>query len=123
MLVAVLRNEVRMSAVPQNVAELSVLPQVEKRRRRQKEDRRALSRDELRLLLTKSSGAVGVFIDLSGRNGLRPAEARARLWSDLDLDRGLLKVELQMDEDGRRPMPRLTSRSERFGLMVVRRSG
>lgn len=34
-----------------------------------------------------------------GRNGLRPAEARALTWSALDIERRRLIVETQMDSD------------------------
>ena len=43
-----------------------------------------------------------MLIDLCGRNGLRPAEARALRWQDLDLDQGLLEVTGQMDRTNTR---------------------
>ncbi len=87
-LVNVLRNEMRIGALPRNVAELSILPSAGETQR----DRRALSVEELRALLAASSGVMTVFIDLVGRNALRPAEARALRWGDVDFDAAELSV-------------------------------
>ncbi len=96
-LVAVLNNELRLGTVNRNVAEQSRRPKVPTARRRKK-NRRALSREELRALLSVSSGVNLVAVDLMGRNGLRPAEARALTWASVDLDQCLLTIEAQMDE-------------------------
>ncbi|MEM7341991.1 MAG: tyrosine-type recombinase/integrase [Actinomycetota bacterium] len=40
-----------------------------------------------------------ILIDLSGRNALRPAEARAARWRNLDDDQGLLRITNQMNAD------------------------
>ncbi len=98
MLVSVLRNEVRLDSIARNVADLSNLPEAPPHRPRRKAERRALTREELRQLVDASSGAVGVFVDLTGRNGLRPAEARGLTWNDMDLAASILSVETQMDE-------------------------
>lgn len=96
-LVAVLNNELRLGTVSRNVAEQSRRPKVPPARRRKK-NRRALSRGELRALISVSSGVNLVAVDLMGRNGLRPAEARALSWTLVDLDQCLLTIEAQMDE-------------------------
>ncbi|MEZ5409129.1 MAG: site-specific integrase [Acidimicrobiales bacterium] len=61
--------------------------------------RRALTLDELGRLLSVAHGAIRVLIDLSGRNGLRPAEARGLQWPDVDLAAGVLRVKGQLDEN------------------------
>ncbi|MGB5760870.1 MAG: tyrosine-type recombinase/integrase [Acidimicrobiales bacterium] len=93
---AVVRNEIRMGAMSRNVAELAVLPALDG----QSCGRRSLTRDELARLLDLASGATLILIDLSGRNALRPAEARAVQWRNVDLDAGLLRVTNQMDANG-----------------------
>ena len=59
-----------------------------------------LMRHSVRLVLQQvlehSSGAVGVVVDLVGRHGLRPAEARAMTWANIDLGRGTLRVTAQI---------------------------
>lgn len=96
MLSAVLKNEIRTGSLSRNVAELAVLPPLDDAATK----RRALSREELARLLDVASGATLVLIDLSGRNALRPAEARAIQWHNINLDAGLLKVTNQMDAAG-----------------------
>jgi integrase len=93
---AVIKNEIRTGTMSRNVAELAVLPALDG----QSSDRRALTRDELACLLDPATGATLILIDLSGRNALRPAEARAVQWANVDLDGGLLKVTNQMDAGG-----------------------
>ena len=72
-LIGVLRNDLRRGLIAPNVADLSVMPEGSNRGR----DRRALSVEELRRLLSKATGTSAILIDFSGRSGLRPAEARA----------------------------------------------
>ncbi len=98
MLVAVVRNEMRRGAVGRNVADQSNRPKRPPKRKRNRK-RRALSREQLRRMVAVSTGADLIAVDLIGRNGLRPAEARALRWSALDPERQLLTVALQMDED------------------------
>jgi integrase len=43
-----------------------------------------------------------VLVDFSGRNGLRPAEARAVRWVDVDLDQGELHVTGKMNRANQR---------------------
>jgi len=92
-LIAIVRNEMRIGTAIRNVAELSALPNID----REKSDRRSLSLDELGRLTDGASGAVGVLIDLIGWNGLRPAEARAVRWVDLNLETGQLRIQGQLD--------------------------
>lgn len=91
--VAVLRNEMRLGTTARNVAQLSALPSMDA----YEAGRRSLSVDELARLTEGATGAVAVLIDLIGWNGLRPAEARAVRWSDLDTRSGLLSVRAQLD--------------------------
>lgn len=103
---AVLRNEVRLGMAMRNVAEVAQLPPTEV----EPKERRSLTVDELRRLLDVAGGAVGVLLDLCGRNALRPAEARALRWQDLRLDVGELEVTGQMDRRNERgPVKRATN--------------
>ncbi len=97
-MVAALRNEMRVGHLSRNVADLSVLPVIDA----DGNDRRALSAGELQSLFEAASGSRLVIIDLCGRNGLRPAEARAVRWSDVDLDRMELSVNGQMNRENER---------------------
>ena len=97
MLVAVIRNEVRLGTVSRNVADLSRRPASSSRRHR-KGKRRALTRGELRALIEVATGVDLVAVDLMGRNGLRPAEARALTWASVDLEKQLLSIDAQMEE-------------------------
>jgi integrase len=82
-MVRALHNEMRLGFVSRNVADLSEVPAslVETR------PRRALSLDELHSLRTGATGLVAVLVELMGRYGLRPAEARAMKWTAIDLER------------------------------------
>lgn len=107
-LINVLANEMRTGHLTKNVAELSILPAttIEKR------ERRALTADELFRLLDAATRSRLVLIDLSARNGLRPAEARGLRWSDVDLDRCQLTVSGQLDRQNQRTGPK-TKKSAR----------
>lgn len=93
---AVLKNEIRTGTIGRNVAELAVLPPLDNEAQQR---RRALSRVELAKLLYLAKGPTLVLIDLCGRNALRPAEARATQWCNLDVDKGLLRITNQMNAD------------------------
>jgi integrase len=54
-----------------------------------------------------------VLIDLSGRNGLRPAEARGLRWCNVDLDARTLRVDRQMNR-ANELAPVQTGRSRRM---------
>ena len=96
MLRRVLNNEMRLGLLARNVADLSVLPETKKEGR----VHRILTPDELALLLDVATGATLVFVDLMGRNGLRPQEARALEWSAVDFDESTLHVGPQMNRKG-----------------------
>ena len=99
-LVRALRNDMRLGFISRNVAELSEVPisDVETR------PRRALTVEELERLRTEATGLVAVLVEMMGRYGLRPAEARALTWSAVDWNGRLLKVG-----------PRLNRTNERIG--------
>lgn len=111
-LVRALRNDMRLGFVARNVAELSEVPASDVETR----PRRALTVDELGQLRTGAPGLVAVVIELLGRYGLRPAEARALLWSAVDRDKGLLGVGPRLNRDNERigPKTRAAVRSLRL---------
>ncbi|MEM9562085.1 MAG: tyrosine-type recombinase/integrase [Actinomycetota bacterium] len=112
-LAALMRNEVRIGTVARNVAEVAELPSSDIEPRR----RRALTVEELHMLLEASGGWLKVLIDLCGRNGLRPAEARALRWIDVDLQRGELSISGQMNRDNERgPVKRATNAERTIGI-------
>ncbi len=97
-LIRVLANEVRVGRLSANVADLSVLPAA----RQDETERRALEPNELASMLEAARHARRIIVDLCGRNGLRPAEARALRWADLDLDAYELHVRGQQDRGNNR---------------------
>lgn len=97
MLERVLNNEVRLGFQARNVAELAEMPTTPARSR----EHRILTPAELVELLAASTGAVSVFIDLCGRNGLRPQEARVICWVNLDRRAATLDAGPQMNRSGR----------------------
>ena len=107
-LINVLANEMRVGQLSRNVAELAILPATTV----EKKERRALTHDELSALLDAAKGSRLILIDLCARNGLRPAEARALRWADVDLDLGQLTVSGQLDRQNRRTKPK-TKKSAR----------
>ena len=110
---AVLRNELRLGLVVRTVAEVAHLPPTAVDAR----ERRSLSMAELRELLEAADGALQVLIDLCGRNGLRPAEARALRWQDVWLDAAELEVSGQMDRtNSSGPVKRAANAGRTIGL-------
>lgn len=101
-LINVLRNEMRVGSVSRNVADLAVTPRSQKTSK----DMRALTVDQLRALLDVATDGRLIAIDLCGRNGLRPAEARAVRWVDVDLDQGELTISGQMNRRNERTGPK-----------------
>ncbi len=97
-LIRTLNNEMRTGRLTRNVADLSVLPRSTKRNK----EPRALTPSELERLLDLAQNARLIIIDLCGRNGLRPAEARALRWQDVDLDAAELTVCGQQDRHNKR---------------------
>lgn len=94
-LVGALRNEMRLGLLNRNVADLSVLPAEISR----PDARRAITSNELHQLCEAATGATAILVDLIGRNGLRPAEARAIRWENVDLDEMLLSIDAQLDSN------------------------
>ena len=121
-LVRALRNDMRLGFVVRNVADLSEVPRSDVETR----PRRALTVEELELLRNRGTGLVAVLVELLGRYGLRPAEARAVLWSAVDWDAGLLTVGPRVNRANERigPKTRAANRSLRLAddtLDVLRR--
>jgi integrase/recombinase XerC len=97
-LTAVLTNEQRLGHVVRNVGALAELPEPGARTK----ERTALRVEELERLIAAGTGWVLTVVELCGRNGLRPAEARAVRWVDVDLEEGLLSVTGQNDRSNER---------------------
>ncbi|MGH1493557.1 MAG: tyrosine-type recombinase/integrase [Acidimicrobiales bacterium] len=118
MLIAAIRNDIRIGLVTRNVAELSVLPADQA----PKQPRRSLTLVELQALCEAGTDAIGVLIDLIGRNGLRPAEARGLKWSDVDLDNMTLAVRRQVNRHGEfvKPKTRMATRTIRIDNRTAR---
>ncbi len=105
----VLRNEIRLGTVQRNVAEVAVLPAVEVPLR----ERRSATTEELARLLKAAEGPVEILVELCARNGLRPAEARALRWVDVDVERGLVSISGQMDRRNVRGPVKRAANAER----------
>ncbi len=121
LLIDVLRNEMRLGNLARNVAELSVMPAVPTSRTREgnNEDgddldsiRRSLTHDEYRQLWRVSRQPLLVVLDLCGRNGLRPSEARALRWSCIDADAMTMTINRQMSSNDHLTQPK-TKRARR----------
>ncbi len=101
-LVAAIRNDMRLGLVPRNVAELSVMPAG----LAEKAERRALDVVDLNRLCEASTGTTALLVDFIGRNGLRPAEARAMRWEFVDLDALTMTVRAQLSNKTRFVAPK-----------------
>ena len=119
LLAKVIRNEQRLGNVAKNVAELSELPVFEARSVGDDDDgdsstsiRRILDLGWYRLLRSGCTGSLQIFVDLCGRCGLRPSEAKALRWSRLDLDQGTLRIDAQLSSKNKLVAPK-TRRSRR----------
>ena len=99
-LVRALRNDMRLGFVSRNVADLSEVPTSDVETR----PRRALNFYDLERLRVEATGVVAVLVEMMGRYGLRPAEARALTWSAVNWETRLLMVG-----------PRLNRANERIG--------
>ena len=119
MLIAAIRNDIRIGLATRNVAELSVLPADQA----PKQERRSLTLAELQALCEAGHDAIGVLIDLIGRNGLRPAEARGLKWSDIDLEAMTLSVRRQVNRHGDfvEPKTKMATRTIRIDDETARR--
>lgn len=119
LLTAAIRNEQRMGNVAKNVAELSELPRFTAPEVAEDDDgdsstsvRRILTLGEYRRLHDACSGSLQILVDLCGRCGLRPSEARALRWSRVDLDDRTVRIDAQMSSANKLVAPK-TRRSRR----------
>jgi integrase len=85
---------------------------------------RRLSSDQAQLLLTAAQGErLEALWHVAITTGLRPGEYRALRWSDLDLERGLLRVERALTLDGGsfvEPKTKASSRSIALTASTIR---
>jgi len=120
----VLTNEIRLGNLSHNVAQASEIPATYDSNRFADEDyddagdRRALSIGELQALIDVAKGARLILVDLTGRNALRPGEARSLRWADLDLDASELSVTGQQDRSNRRTRTKRRVRNARRTIGV-----
>jgi integrase len=120
LLINVLKNEMRTGGLARNVADLSVLPNMDLRAEIDEDEdgdssnslRRALSHAEYRELWRTARWPLLVVVDLCGRNGLRPSEARALRWDRIDFDQMTLTINRQMSSSNE-PTQAKTKRSIR----------
>lgn len=104
LLIATLKNEMRQGNLIKNVGDLSVMPTFEDSRKPGDEDgddladgqRRSLTYDEFAAFRAAARQPTLALVELIGRNGLRPSEARALRWECIDLDAMTLTVNRQM---------------------------
>ena len=97
-LVRVIQNEERRGFVTRNVASLSVVPE-ESSARIPRRPPRAIALDEIERLIELVPAPIDVFVDLVGRNGLRPPEARGLRWSRVDLQKSTIHIDVQMNRN------------------------
>lgn len=90
-----LKNDMRRSYIVRNVAEVAIVPKTTAASK----TKRALSAEEWRRLLNSARNPFKVGVDLGGRHGLRPQEARAMLWSEIRWEAGTISVVNQRDAD------------------------
>lgn len=101
-----LRNEMRLGNLATNVADLSLIPATTRTNGGTPDEdgddpasiRRTLSYDEYRNLWRIARYPLAVTLDLCGRNGLRPSEARGLRWDCVDLDAMTLRVDRQLNK-------------------------
>lgn len=111
MLIKAINNEMRTGNLSRNVADLSVMPIFAERQpipTTDEEDgediegnRRSLTYDELMHFRLAARQPYRLVVELIGRNGLRPSEARALRWKCIDLDELTLTVNRQMSSNDR----------------------
>lgn len=110
-LIRVVENDQRRGLVNRNVAAFSVVPQ-ESPHLAPRRKPRALTQADLGLLLSDAEGVLKVLVDLSGRNGMRPAEVRGLRWSRVNLSEMVVKVDGQLNRRNEVVAPK-TKRSPR----------
>ena len=97
-LVRVIENDERRGFVGRNTASLAVIPD-ESPDRVPRREPRAIPFDEIERLIAAVPEPINVFVDLIGRNGLRPAEARGLRWNRVNLDEATVQIDCQMNRD------------------------
>ena len=97
-LVCVIENDERRGFVARNVAALAVIPN-ESPDRIPRREPRAIPLDDIERLIAAVPEPINVFMDLIGRNGLRPAEARGLRWNRVDLDDATIRIDAQMNRN------------------------
>lgn len=121
LLINSLRNEMRLGNLATNVADLTLQPQAAPAATGTNGDddgddaasiRRTLTHDEYRRLWRSARHPLAVIIDLCGRNGLRPSEARALRWPNIDLEAMTIAVDRQLSKGNRLTRPK-TKRAAR----------
>lgn len=100
LLIAMLDNEIRLGRLSVNVARSSVVPQAST----EKTEKTALTKEQLQAVSEAGSDRVKALVSLCGRHGLRPSEARALRWADIEGD--ILTVSHQMDRKGNLVSPK-----------------
>ncbi len=109
LLIRVLNNEVRTGNLNRNVADLSIMPAIGKAYDDIDDDdgdssssvRRTLTHDEYRLLWRTAQQPLVVAVDLCGRNGLRPSEARGLRWERVDFEAETMTIDRQMSSSSK----------------------
>lgn len=120
-LIAIIQNAEREGRVSRNVARHSVLPLPQASDRR---DRRSLDLPELQRLIEETKNtALGAAVLLCGVVGLRPAEARALTWDDVDLGESTIRVTKQLAADGRVTEPKTKRASRHIGFDAAVNAG
>ncbi len=99
-LIRVIENDERRGFVARNVAALAVIPD-ESPDRIPRRQPRAITLDEIECLIAAAPEPINVFVDLIGRNGMRPAEARGLRWNRVDLDEATIRIDAQMNRNNR----------------------
>ena len=97
-LIRVIENDERRGLVARNVASLAVIPD-ESPDRVPRREPRAIPLDEIERLIAAVPEPINVFVDLVGRNGLRPAEARGLRWNRVDLEAATVTIDAQINRD------------------------
>ncbi len=112
-LVGVLDNAMREGLANRNVAALAELPAQQAERT----ERTALSQPQLDRLDQAARGtATGALIVLCGRLALRPAEARALCWSDIDFVNLTVTVVRQLDSSRNPTDPKTRLAARKLGI-------
>lgn len=89
------------------------VPKLERPRQRVKQPPRLLTDDEVTKLIAHTPEKYRTLIALVGFTGLRISEALGLVWSNLDLEAGVLKVELQLERKKRNePVRRVRLKTE-----------